>query len=89
MEPQATHLRSSLPTCSPGTPRSSSPAAAGACSRRRGADRARCTWLCGDIREVADRGRIVATALERHSRADTLLDNAGGQYFAAAEVITP
>ncbi len=49
----------------------------------------RCTWLAGDIREVADCERIVDAALERHGRVDTLLNNAGGQYFAAAEVITP
>ena len=49
----------------------------------------RCTWVCGDIREVADCERIVDTALERHGHVDTLLNNAGGQYFAAAEVITP
>ncbi len=31
---------------------------------------------------------IVAAALERHGRLDLLLNNAGGQYFAAAEAIT-
>ncbi len=50
---------------------------------------ARCTWVCGDIREPADCARIVDVALERHGQVDTLLNNAGGQYFAAAEVITP
>jgi len=49
----------------------------------------RCTWVRGDIREAADCARIVDAALERHGRVDTLLNNAGGQYFAAAEVITP
>jgi citronellol/citronellal dehydrogenase len=49
----------------------------------------RCTWVAGDIREAADCERIVDVALERHGRVDTLLNNAGGQYFAAAEVITP
>ena len=49
----------------------------------------RCSWVSGDIREVADCERIVDVALERHGRVDTLLNNAGGQYFAAAEVITP
>ena len=50
---------------------------------------ARCSWVSGDIREPQDCERIVDTALERHGRVDTLLNNAGGQYFAAAEVITP
>jgi citronellol/citronellal dehydrogenase len=49
----------------------------------------RCTWIAGDIRQTADCERIVEVALERHGRVDTLLNNAGGQYFAAAEVITP
>jgi citronellol/citronellal dehydrogenase len=49
----------------------------------------RCTWARGDIREAADCARIVDAALERHGHVDTLLNNAGGQYFAAAEAITP
>ena len=49
----------------------------------------RCTWVRGDVREGADCARIVDAALERHGRVDTLLNNAGGQYLAAAEVITP
>jgi citronellol/citronellal dehydrogenase len=48
-----------------------------------------CTWARGDIREAADCARIVDAALERHGRVDTLLNNAGGQYLAAAEAITP
>ena len=48
----------------------------------------RCTWVCGDIREAEDCARIVDAALERHGRVDTLLNNAGGQYFSAAEAIT-
>lgn len=50
---------------------------------------ARCTWVAGDIREPQDCERIVDVALERHGRVDTLLNNAGGQYFAPAEAITP
>jgi citronellol/citronellal dehydrogenase len=50
---------------------------------------ARCSWVSGDIREPDDCARIVDVALERHGRVDTLLNNAGGQHFAAAEVITP
>lgn len=49
----------------------------------------RCTWVSGDIRETEDCARIVDVALERHGHVDTQLNNAGGQYFAAAEVITP
>lgn len=48
----------------------------------------RCTWVGGDIRSAADCERIVDAALERHGRVDTLLNNAGGQYFSAAEAIT-
>jgi len=47
-----------------------------------------CSYVCGDIREPADCERIVDTALERYGHVDTLLNNAGGQYFAAAEMIT-
>lgn len=47
-----------------------------------------CSWVSGDIRVVADCERIVDVALERHGRVDTLLNNAGGQYFSAAEAIT-
>jgi citronellol/citronellal dehydrogenase len=49
----------------------------------------RCIWACGDIREAADCARIVDAALERHGHVDMLLNNAGGQYFAPAEAITP
>jgi citronellol/citronellal dehydrogenase len=49
----------------------------------------RCSWVAADIREPADCERVVDVALERHGRVDTLLNNAGGQYFAAAEAITP
>jgi citronellol/citronellal dehydrogenase len=49
----------------------------------------RCTWARGDIREAADGARVVDVALERHGHVDTLLNNAGGQYFAPAEAITP
>jgi len=47
-----------------------------------------CTPLAGDIRSEADAQRIVATILERHGRLDTLVNNAGGQYFVPAEGIT-
>jgi NAD(P)-dependent dehydrogenase (short-subunit alcohol dehydrogenase family) len=49
----------------------------------------RCSWVSADIREVADCARIVDVALDRHGHVDSLLNNAGGQYFAAAEAITP
>jgi len=48
----------------------------------------RCSRVTGDIRSAADCERIVDAALERHGRVDTLLNNAGGQYFSAAEAIT-
>ena len=47
-----------------------------------------CTSVSGDIRSAADCVRIVDAALERHGHVDTLLNNAGGQYFSAAEAIT-
>jgi citronellol/citronellal dehydrogenase len=46
------------------------------------------SWLQGDIREPADAERFVAETLERHGRLDTLVNNAGGQYFAPAEGIS-
>jgi NAD(P)-dependent dehydrogenase (short-subunit alcohol dehydrogenase family) len=48
-----------------------------------------CSYAVGDIREPAEARTIVSTALERHGRLDLLLNNAGGQYFVAAEGITP
>lgn len=38
----------------------------------------RCSWVTGDIRERAGAEAIVAAALDRHSRLDLLLNNAGG-----------
>jgi citronellol/citronellal dehydrogenase len=48
----------------------------------------RCTWVAGDIRGRETAEAIVTAALERHGRLDFLLNNAGGQYFVAAEGIT-
>lgn len=47
----------------------------------------RCSFVTGDVREVADAERIVDVCLERHGRLDTLVNNAGGQYFVPAEAI--
>jgi citronellol/citronellal dehydrogenase len=47
------------------------------------------SWVTGDIREPGDARGIVGAVLDRHGRVDVLLNNAGGQYFAAAETITP
>ncbi len=48
----------------------------------------RCSWIAGDVRDQDAAEQMVRTALERHGRLDLLLNNAGGQYFAAAEAIT-
>ena len=49
---------------------------------------ANCSWVAGDIRDQEGADRLIGIALERHGRLDFLLNNAGGQYFAAAEGIT-
>jgi len=45
----------------------------------------RCSWVVADIREQAGAAQIVTAALERFSRLDLLLNNAGGQYMVPAE----
>jgi len=47
----------------------------------------RASYVAGDIREAVDAERVVDTVLERHGRLDTLVNNAGGQYFVPAEAI--
>ncbi len=44
-------------------------------------------WLVGDVREPEQARRLVGGALARWGRLDVLVNNAGGQYFAPAEVI--
>jgi citronellol/citronellal dehydrogenase len=51
------------------------------------ADELGCLWLAGDVREPGDCARLVDEALERFGRLDTLVNNAGGQYFVPAESI--
>lgn len=42
-----------------------------------------------DIREQDEVATLVSAVLERHGRIDLLVNNAGGQFLAAAEDITP
>jgi citronellol/citronellal dehydrogenase len=44
-------------------------------------------WVAADVREREDSRRLVGEVLERHGRLDLLVNNAGGQYFAPAEMI--
>jgi citronellol/citronellal dehydrogenase len=46
-----------------------------------------CSTVTGDVRDDGDAERMVDAVLERHGRLDTLVNNAGGQYFAPAEAI--
>jgi citronellol/citronellal dehydrogenase len=47
----------------------------------------RCDWVVCDIREPTEADALVDTVLKRHGRLDTLVNNAGGQYFVPAEAI--
>ena len=56
----------------------------------RGRDRrADCLALAGDIREPEVADALIDLALERLGRIDVLVNNAGGQFMAPAEEITP
>ncbi|HWF55252.1 MAG TPA: SDR family oxidoreductase [Solirubrobacteraceae bacterium] len=46
------------------------------------------TAVC-DVREEEQVNALVAGVIERHGRIDTLVNNAGGQFLAPAEAITP
>jgi citronellol/citronellal dehydrogenase len=48
-----------------------------------------CVTVPGDVRETEIAERLVATCLERFGRIDVLVNNAGGQFTAPAEKITP
>jgi citronellol/citronellal dehydrogenase len=43
--------------------------------------------LVADVRDRANAERLIKVVLERHGRLDLLVNNAGGQYFAPAEMI--
>ncbi len=46
-------------------------------------------WVVCDIREEDQVSALVDTVLTRHSHIDLLVNNAGGQFLAPAEEITP
>jgi citronellol/citronellal dehydrogenase len=46
------------------------------------------SYEAGDVREPADARRMVEACLDRFGCLDVLVNNAGGQYFVAAESIT-
>ncbi len=45
-------------------------------------------WVVGDVRGEGAGERIVAEVLEREGRLDVLVNNAGGQFFSPAELIS-
>ncbi len=45
-------------------------------------------WVAGDVREREDARRLMETVLERSGRLDVLVNNAGGQFFSPAELIS-
>jgi citronellol/citronellal dehydrogenase len=49
----------------------------------------RADWLVVDVRDAAAVETVVAEALDRHGRIDGLVNNAGGQFPAPAETISP
>jgi citronellol/citronellal dehydrogenase len=49
----------------------------------------RCSADTCDVRDEQDVERLVDAVLERHGRIDLLVNNAGGQFLAPAETITP
>ncbi|PZR67718.1 MAG: short-chain dehydrogenase [Solirubrobacterales bacterium] len=46
-----------------------------------------CSWAAGDVRDADECSRMVEETVARHGRLDTLVSNAGGQYFTPAEGI--
>ncbi len=52
-------------------------------------DAGTCDWTTCDIRDPEQVGTAIATTLERHGRLDGLVNNAGGQFPAPLEQISP
>ncbi len=45
--------------------------------------------LVSDVRDAAECRAAVSSVLERHGRLDVVVNNAGGQFFSPAELISP
>ncbi len=64
-------------------------ACAGSSGSRDGGSARALEALVGDVRDRGETRQLLAAVLERHGRLDLLVNNAGGQFFSPAELISP